>query len=674
MLRNKNIAEYYFITNFVLVLVTLTVILISILTYGNWRILSPSSNPNVTNSYTSTDYQYSLTPPISFGELSDPTNSYISLRLDFYVEHQGDHQNIFQTAPGNEGLRLEITDNNATFVIADRSSPNGIKIFTLSTDINRNQWYELHIWCKNGEYFSATFNGKHIIDYKSTGIELNGSEVLIGQGFDQSRKFQGLIKNIFFEIGKYSGRVLIKQFSKLKNAILLTGIFTLLIILFFVCIRKFIIFNNSSSLEVIFIALFTYVISIAYYLYVLIYSGYLPSPFIYIKSETFMDFFNSLYWAYDNNRYLVGESNYPPLNFVLLKIINSITFAGLTDFTILNTSVPFAHSMAGTIRDIFILKFFIISSYLIIPIIIINMKYWSDINKNEKIIFYFLIILSTPLLFTLERGNLILICPLFIGLLLTNRQILSSISAAILINIKQYFVIIVLKKIITRKWIDFYKIIIFLIFIYLISMYYIGNHIHEFFISIYSFSSNKAIFSTQEIMALPSSLSSFQSFLYSDNSCFVELFSKSFNSTKRILLVINFIEFLIFTFTILVFISKCKIDCNINILLLICLLTNLTYKIGGYTLIFYYPFIPIFLKMKNRAACLSILFLMGLPLDILPLIECDNGTQYSYLMNLSIDNPTWILGYGSFIRPVLNLILLFQESRLLSKSYFISLP
>ena len=214
MLRNKNIAEYYFITNFVLVLVTLTVILISILTYGNWRILSPSSNPNVTNSYTSTDYQYSLTPPISFGELSDPTNSYISLRLDFYVEHQGDHQNIFQTAPGNEGLRLEITDNNATFVIADRSSPNGIKIFTLSTDINRNQWYELHIWCKNGEYFSATFNGKHIIDYKSTGIELNGSEVLIGQGFDQSRKFQGLIKNIFFEIGKYSGRVLIKQFSK----------------------------------------------------------------------------------------------------------------------------------------------------------------------------------------------------------------------------------------------------------------------------------------------------------------------------------------------------------------------------------------------------------------------------------------------------------------------------
>jgi len=39
--------------------------------------------------------------------------------------------------------------------------------------------------------------------------------------------------------------------------------------------------------------------------------GYLPAPFIYDKHDTFMDFFNVLYWAGDEGRYTDWHSVYP---------------------------------------------------------------------------------------------------------------------------------------------------------------------------------------------------------------------------------------------------------------------------------------------------------------------------------------------------------------------------
>jgi len=49
-------------------------------------------------------------------------------------------------------------------------------------------------------------------------------------------------------------------------------------------------------------------------------NGYLPSPFVYDKSDTFMDLFNTMYWVYDDGRYTDWGSVYPPLGFFYFEV------------------------------------------------------------------------------------------------------------------------------------------------------------------------------------------------------------------------------------------------------------------------------------------------------------------------------------------------------------------
>ncbi|MBT8635767.1 hypothetical protein G6644_00670 [Polynucleobacter paneuropaeus] len=198
----KKLVGFLASPKFLAVLLASIAILGSLLAYNN-RGATPS-NPVISNAFSPGNYQFGETPPISLGKLSDPTNSYINLHLNFYASNLDGYQNIFQTAPGNEGLRLEISGSTAALVLADKLSAGGVKGLTISTGIDAKRWYALQVVAKNGSSISATLNGIKVIDYKSPGIELKGSDVLIGQGYDQSRQFHGLIKNITFEDGAYA--------------------------------------------------------------------------------------------------------------------------------------------------------------------------------------------------------------------------------------------------------------------------------------------------------------------------------------------------------------------------------------------------------------------------------------------------------------------------------------
>ena len=267
----KILTQLFFSIKFLLVFLSSIAILASTHEYNN-RGTSKSSNPIVIKTYSPDNYQYGITPPISFGALEDPLNAYINLRLDFYINDLNEYQNIFQTAPGNEGLRLEISGKNAALVLSDKLSSGGIKGLTISSNIYINQWYTLYISAKNGESIFASLDGTKIIDYKSSGIELKGSEVLIGQGFDQTRMFHGRINNITFEDGKYAGR-LVNKFNKLKNSIALIGIIILLYCLigYFDKFRSKCLFKCNSY----FTAMITSLITIFFYNY-LFFDKYFP--------------------------------------------------------------------------------------------------------------------------------------------------------------------------------------------------------------------------------------------------------------------------------------------------------------------------------------------------------------------------------------------------------------
>jgi hypothetical protein len=62
---------------------------------------------------------------------------------------------------------------------------------------------------------------------------------------------------------------------------------------------------------------------INFFSYAFFYSNknYLPAPFILDKNDTFMDFYNPLFWVINDGFYETYNSVYPAINYYILKII-----------------------------------------------------------------------------------------------------------------------------------------------------------------------------------------------------------------------------------------------------------------------------------------------------------------------------------------------------------------
>lgn len=406
--------------------------------------------------------------------------------------------------------------------------------------------------------------------------------------------------------------------------------------------------NNwcRKSLVYVGIVLLFNVAGFLYYIHFSVMNGYLPSPFLYDKSDTFMDLFNPLHWAYDDGRYTEWGSVYPPLSFFILRVVNFVfTGGGYGTPKFMRDNSPFV-----------IVGFCLI--YLAVPAILLKTRHWQDFHKNKKLLIYFAIILSTPMLFALERGNMIVLTPILLALALSRIGITRCIFIAILINIKAYFALLMIYYIARRNWKGFAIASALSGLVFVISGLALDNHFFVFFRNILNFSHEDGVFSLREVMALPSSISAFSYVLKNPagallasghlNSAMIEIIIYIIETTKWFVLAISLAT--------LVMRSLVIRDTEIFSLLVVAI-TNLGIWVGGYTIILYIVLIPVFIKMRAKWLYISLLALMAMPLDMIPLMGELIGVQYSYLFD-SYTGVQWTLGLGSVIRPVLNILLL----------------
>jgi len=383
-----------------------------------------------------------------------------------------------------------------------------------------------------------------------------------------------------------------------------------------------------------------------YYIHFSIVNGYLPSPFLYDKSDTFMDLFNALHWAYDDGRYTDWGSIYPPLSFFILKFINFVC-AGRE------------HGAPAIMRENsqFVIAGFCLI-YLAVPAVVLKTRSWQDFQRIEKCLIYFVIVLSAPMLFTLERGNLILLTPILLAFTLSKIGITRSVCIALLINVKPYFALLMIYYI-ARKNLKWFTICFLLSgLIFAISGVALDDHFFVFFTNMFNFSQEAGLFSLREVMAMPSSVSSFSYVLKNPagamlvsghlNSPMIAIFVYIIETVKWIVLVISL--------AVVVIRSRQMRDAEI-ISLLVVAICNLGIWVGGYTYILYIALIPVFIKMCTKWLYIGLILLIAIPLDTIPLLSDFIGEQYSYLAAAHV-NIWWTLGLGSVIRPIANLILL----------------
>lgn len=168
-------------------------------------------------------------------------------------------------------------------------------------------------------------------------------------------------------------------------------------------------------------------------------TGYLPQPFVFDTNDTFMDWFNTAFWANRPGAYDVWRSIYPPLSFVFLD---------LTTLPGCYLSSPFhardcdwmAH---GTIAAFYLLD---------VALVAIAFRRTDPATALPRTIAF---ALGLPLLFTLERGNLILVAlAAFVVAYgpVTRSPAWRALAIAATINFKPYLLLPSLAQVLRREW------------------------------------------------------------------------------------------------------------------------------------------------------------------------------------------------------------------------------
>jgi hypothetical protein len=297
----------------------------------------------------------------------------------------------------------------------------------------------------------------------------------------------------------------------------------------------------------------------------------------------------------------------------------------------------------------------------LVPAFVVTRDYWKPFSKVEKLLIYLIYIGSTPLLFSLERGNLVIFALLTLPFVFNGSKNMRAIAIGILVNLKPYFAILYIAYALKGQWRSLNISLLVGALFFLSSGLILDREYYLLFENLLGFSQSQNLFSPREVLSMPSSVSAF-SYVLALPTFAGSSFSELINQPKLVASLINSLKWAVLMFAVVTLIKVRSIlpDQWIFVVLLV-LITNLGVSVGGYTLIFYLVLFPIFCEMRFRYFYYVVLTLFVLPLDLISLKHDVLGPQTVYLTQ-ETTIVEWSLGLGSLIRPVLNFLLVIALS------------
>lgn len=190
-------------------------------------------------------------------------------------------------------------------------------------------------------------------------------------------------------------------------------------------------------------------------------NGYLPAPFVFDVGDTFMDWFNTAYWAHNPGAYSVWKTIYLPLSFVVTGLLGD----------------PRCYANAPyDARDCDVIGITVILLTYLACVATSAIAFYRR-DRSTALFRSIAIAVGGPLLFALERGNLVMFAfPAFVllygGLLRSDRGIAAA--AAFLANMKVYLVFPLAAFAIKRQWRLLELCAIASLALYLVTMLIVG--------------------------------------------------------------------------------------------------------------------------------------------------------------------------------------------------------
>lgn len=404
---------------------------------------------------------------------------------------------------------------------------------------------------------------------------------------------------------------------------------------------------KSSKITIVLISLvFLQLIGAIYTISYAITKGYLSAPFIYNKFDTFMDFFNVMFWGDNSGRYTIWGSVYPPLNFLFMDALQPLFFG--------NTSFFNAFQLRENAPILWIL---IPAFYLTVLAGITSSKLLDSFNSRQKTLFFVFVALSAPFLFGMERGNTVILCMPFLAMAMAKSNRWRWFAVAVLLNIKPYFLLFLIAPILAKAWQALLFSVAVASIIFITTGLLVDQNFFYFLPNILSFGQSEFIFSGREVLALPNSIMAFGYALAS----MIRNGAQIGGHIIDIQMVIEAISLVNTSISLLGFaalvVARNRLSQEQMFAVLTIIICNLGVWIGGYSLMFYAILIPAFLSMRLRWVYISIVVLIFSPLDMLVLMKEALPEQILFFTGEQ-SAVEYQLGLGTILRPILNSSLL----------------
>lgn len=191
--------------------------------------------------------------------------------------------------------------------------------------------------------------------------------------------------------------------------------------------------------------------------------GYFPQPFYFDSDDTFRDWFSTAIWAHDKGAYDTWLTVYPPLTFVMLKYMG----------------IPACYDFADiiVIRDCDWLGIVVMHAFYVLNAILVSVIYMR-LDRKTALPRAFTITAGMPMLFGLERGNVILMCITCVmlgwGPLIKSTR-WRLLFVGLVVNFKIYMIAAVFAQLIRRRWLWVEGATLSIVIVYMVSFLYMGE-------------------------------------------------------------------------------------------------------------------------------------------------------------------------------------------------------
>lgn len=334
------------------------------------------------------------------------------INFRFKVNTISGANNIFQTAPGNAGIRVELTHNNlptipALFLpfsakesdalgntltlIISAEENNKFLTATIDDDLSLKKWHTLKIAAWNHHSITVWLDGSQAQKIDDPSINYQISDIQIGRGFDNTRIFYGQISHFTLKNTVFN---LLHRKHVNQTTNLLAILCGALASITFIFISQKPMSRGFKLSYIAFGILLGFFIAVSFHYIIAFYYGasYPSNTFLYYApTEAFKDFYDQIknnmqfdpYFAH-----LFFVEGYPPFCFLLMRIFNFFTL----HLALIAYYLIFLSAYSFFIRHYFT-----------------NFPKNIAEQLNNYILLFILGFMSYPFLFTFERGNIELI-------------------------------------------------------------------------------------------------------------------------------------------------------------------------------------------------------------------------------------------------------------------------